>query len=360
MFENMTFDYILKRALSNIPGNIDKRQGSVIYDAIAPCCFEIAEIYKGLDNVIKQTFADSSDRAFLIMRAKERGLSPKASSPAIMKGVFNKDVPIGSRFYIDGFTYYVSEKISDGVFKIICETNGTEGHRHFGALLPLENIEGLETAEITDVLVTGEDEEDTESFRKRYMESFCALSFGGNKKDYIEKTNLISGVGGCKVYPAAYGGGTVKLVIISSDYSSVSNEFLAAVKNEADPYNYDGEGVGFAPIGHKVYVESVAEKSIDINISMEFSESYNLKYISNNVYEKISEYFYELSKSWSDCDKIEIVAMKIGAEIFEINGIKNISSVSIANQDSFISLLLSENEIPVAGKILINGKAVEV
>ena len=57
MFENMTFDYILKRTLNNISNNIDKRQGSVIYDAVAPCCMEIAKIYESLDRVIKETFA---------------------------------------------------------------------------------------------------------------------------------------------------------------------------------------------------------------------------------------------------------------------------------------------------------------
>ena len=360
MFENMTFDYILKRTLNNISNNIDKRQGSVIYDAVAPCCMEIAKIYESLDRVIKETFADSSDRDFLIRRAKERGIYPKSASPAVMKGCFNIDVPTGSRFYIDGFTYYVSEKISDGVFKMICETAGIEGHRHFGKLLPLDNIDGLETAEITDIIITGENDEDTEVFRKRYFDSFSALAFGGNKKDYIQKVNLISGVGGCKVFPAFYGGGTVKLIIISSDFSAVSDEFALMVKQEADPYGCDGLGVGFAPIGHKVFVESVLEKNINIRINIDFCENYNFYFIYEKISEKISDYFYELSKNWSYLENIEIVAMKIGTEIFDITGIKNISCISVADSGEFMSFILEENEIPVVGDIIVNGKTLEV
>lgn len=359
MFENMSFDYILNRAISNIPNDVDKRQGSIIYDAIAPCCMEIANIYKALDEVIKQTFADTADREYIIKRAKERGLYPKEASCAVMKGVFNIDVPIGSRFYIDSVIYFVSEKISDGVFKLTCETKGSDGHRHFGTLLPLDNIEGLELAQITDVIVTGEDDEDTEVFRKRYLDSFSALAFGGNKKDYIEKVCLISGVGGCKVFPAFFGGGTVKLVIISSDFTVVSDEFIFSVKEIVDPFNNSGQGEGFAPIGHKVTVESVKAKNITVNINLEFSENSNYEFIKKNSAKFIKEYFKQLSKGWADCDNVEIVAMKIGSEVFEIDGVKNVLSVTINSNNSFESIALANDEIPVLKKLYINGNAVE-
>ncbi len=357
MFENMTFDYILKRVLENVPGDVDKRQGSVIYDAVAPCCMEISKMYLSLDRALDESFADSAGREFLIRRAKERGIFPKPASAAVVKGVFNIDVPIGSRFYIDGFVYYVSEKISDGIFKMICETPGTDGHRHFGRLLPLDNIEGLETAEISDVIVTGEDDEDTEDFRKRYFDSFSALAFGGNKKDYIEKINLISGVGGCKVYPAFFGGGTVRLVIISSGYSAVSDDFVSQVKEIADPYGCSGEGVGFAPIGHKVYVESVVPVSVNVDVSIEFEENGSFNYVYEKTVGKISDYFFELSKKWADCDKVEIVAMKIGSEVFDIEGVKNVYGVSINNGKDFLSYFLNDNEIPVVGIVFISASS---
>ena len=218
---------------------------------------------------------------------------------------------------------------------MICETKGSEGHRHFGRILPLDNIQGLESAEISEVIVTGEDEEDTEVFRKRYFDSFSALAFGGNKKDYIEKVNLISGVGGCKVYPAFFGGGTVRLVIISSDYSFVSDEFVSQVKEIVDPYEFSGQGVGFAPIGHKVFVESVQPIGVNVSISAQIADDGNFDYIYGKVYKKISDYFSELSKGWAECDNIEIFAdhtvyiamyeeskefgMAPGSDIFSVN-----------------------------------------
>ena len=42
MYEEMTFEAILERMLNRIPDSLDKREGSVIYDAIAPAALEIA------------------------------------------------------------------------------------------------------------------------------------------------------------------------------------------------------------------------------------------------------------------------------------------------------------------------------
>lgn len=66
-------------------------------------------------------------------------------------------------------------------------------------MVPIEYIQGLKTADLTQLLVPGEDEEDTESFRKRYFDSFNEQSFGGNQADYIAKVKAIDGVGAVKV-----------------------------------------------------------------------------------------------------------------------------------------------------------------
>ena len=50
--------------------------------------------------------------------------------------------------------------------------------------IPIEYIEGLTEAKLTEILIPGEDEEETEKFRKRYLESFEPQAFGGNIKDY--------------------------------------------------------------------------------------------------------------------------------------------------------------------------------
>ncbi|WP_330613358.1 hypothetical protein [Clostridioides difficile] len=39
MFELMTFENIIKRMLDSVPDTFDKREGSIIYNALVPCCY---------------------------------------------------------------------------------------------------------------------------------------------------------------------------------------------------------------------------------------------------------------------------------------------------------------------------------
>ena len=45
MFEDKTYENILQEMLNRVPDDIDKREGSVIYDALAPTAYSIADLY---------------------------------------------------------------------------------------------------------------------------------------------------------------------------------------------------------------------------------------------------------------------------------------------------------------------------
>ncbi|MEG1428042.1 MAG: phage tail protein, partial [Oscillospiraceae bacterium] len=120
MYENVTREVLLKRMLARIPDRFDKREGSVIYDALAPAAGELQMLYLELDRVLRESFADTQSRDFLILRGAERGVVPRAASAAIRKGRFNKDVPLGTRFSRNSLTYAVFERMEPGVFKLAC------------------------------------------------------------------------------------------------------------------------------------------------------------------------------------------------------------------------------------------------
>ena len=91
-------------------------------------------------------------------------------------------IPIGARFNLDKLNYVVIEKVSNGMYKVMCETPGILGNQYLGDLIPIDYISGLELAKLTALLIPGEDEEDTEHLRTRYFESFDSQAFGGNVK----------------------------------------------------------------------------------------------------------------------------------------------------------------------------------
>ena len=226
---------LLRRTLARIPSNLDKREGSVIYLAVAPMIVELAQAYIQMDVILQETFADTASREYLIRRAAERGLEPYPATCAVLRGTFDCDVPIGSRFYIDTLHYTVIEKEAAGTYRLQCEEPGEEGNTRFGQMIPVEYITGLKKAELTELLIPGTAEEDTEVFRERYFASFDSLAFGGNRADYKEKVMGLGGVGDVKVYRATAEDGSpmaghVKIVVLDASWDIPDEVLLEEIQ----------------------------------------------------------------------------------------------------------------------------------
>ena len=353
MYEDITYELILQRMIDRVLAqnpNIDTREGSIIYNALAPAAVELQNMYIQLDTILNESFADTQTRDYLIKRCAERGIILEPATKAILKGEFNIDVPIGSRFSLDMLNYIVIEKISDGIFKLECETPGSEGNQQFGTLIPIDYIEGLTSAELTELLIPGEDEEDTESLRERYFNSLESQSFGGNIADYKEKTKQLPGVGGVKVYPVWNGGGTVKLVIIDSTYNVPSSTLIDAVQTAVDPIQNQGKGVGFAPIGHVVTVEGVSVTTININTNITYQEGWTWADIEPYVHKAIDDYFFELASSWENENNLIVRISQIETRILNIAGVVDIENTTINGQAQ--NFVLGADNIPVRGEVI--------
>ena len=347
MFETMTFDSILQQMLNRVPNTLDKREGSIIYNALAPAAVELQNMYIQLDWMLNQVFADTAEREFLIKHCAERGITPEPATKAILQGEFNIDIPIGARFSLDELNYVALEKISAGVFQMQCETSGVIGNQFLGKLIPIEYINGLTSAELTAVLIPGEDEESTESLRKRYFDSLTTQAYGGNVADYQGKVRLINGVGGVKVLPVWNGGGTVKLIIIDSDYNVPTQALIDAVQEQIDPVA--GEGLGIAPIGHVVTVAAVAQSVIDIGMTLTYQTGWDWAAISQYVYDVIDTYFDELTKNWADAGALVVRISQIETRILDLEGVVDIFGTTINGLAQ--NLILESDKIPVRGQV---------
>lgn len=351
MYEDITYDVILARMLSRIPSTMDKREGSVIYDALAPAAAELQIMYIELDNILNETFGDTAPRAYLIRRAAERGITPYPASAAVIQAVSvpsTVEIPIGNRFSIGDYNYFVTEKVSAGVYKMECETAGTDGNDISGAVIPIDYVDGLESITATALLIPGEDEEDTEDFRKRYLSSTEAKAYGGNRTDYIEKTNSISGVGSTKVTRAWNGGGTVKLTILDAQYGKASNDLIARVQNIIDP-DSSGDGLGVAPIDHQVTVDTVTEVTINIETSITFAEGYTFDSQKQLIKDAINDYLYELRKEWADNDTLTVRISKIDNKILSVTGVIDVTGTELNGEAS--NAELTEFQIPKLGTV---------
>ena len=205
--EYFNYDTILQRMLDNVSSKVDKREGSIIYDAIAPCAAELAQMYITLKNNIDLVFLDTAPNEYLDRLANQSGVERREATFSIKQATFYDeennlmDIPIGERFSIDDLIFKATEKISLGIYKVECETAGIIGNGVTGNLIPINYIQNLAKAEITELLIPGEDEEDDETLRARLLEQTTEKAFAGNVIDYKNKTKEINGVGAVKVTP---------------------------------------------------------------------------------------------------------------------------------------------------------------
>lgn len=397
MFEGNTYPVILERMLARVPDKLDKREGSVIWDTHSPTALELQFLYIELERIIREAYGDTASREFLILRCRERGITPYPATNAILKGEFSPpDVEVeGKRFNLGELNYTVREKMSVGVYRVQCDMVGITGNQHLGMMLPIDYVVGLESAELTEVLIPGEDEEDTEDLRQRYFDSFQEKAFGGNVRDYLEKTNAIPGVGKTKVtrvwnsdisparmipapsvrawyeetagtlegevrdwldgvYTAAASkklttGGTVLLTILDSDFGPASDTLIQTVQTAMDPEVNAGEGIGLAPIGHVVTVQSAEPKEIAVKAELTFDAGYSWGNLAPLIGQAVEGYLLELRKMWADTPYLIVRISQIEARILEIPGILDIQHTRL--NDAEENLVLTAYQIPVLGGV---------
>lgn len=381
MYESYTFSYLMSLALSEVPDTMDKRQGSIIYDALAPACYRLAELYQNIRNVYKDTYADTAQGEELDYRVAEQGITRYAATHAIKKAYMTDAsgnpmaVPVGARFStvsdINPINYRVISVYEEdgkgvpGYYQLECEVEGSIGNEYAGTLIQITNIRGLGTATMSTLLVPARDEETDDQLRERYFETLNNKSYGGNISQYREQVRAISGVGGVQIYPVWNGGGTVKISILDAQKNICTPEFISFVQAEVDPENASGQsgtGLGLAPIGHKVTVVTPDEVSIKVAFNISMLPSYELDQIKSNIKKSINDYFYALREEWDDANgygeyALSVYMSRISASILSIPGVANVSTLTLdgKNADIVLTQTGQVQQVPKLGDVVVNG-----
>ena len=353
MYENMTFDKIEKRMLARVRSTFDKREGSIIYDATAPAALELAEAYIMARVILRQTFATTADREFLTLRAAEFNIYPEAATPAEVLGQFDIPVPLYTRFNSGNYNFIVTELVDDDAhtYKMKCEQLGRGGNTTIGDITPIIPVNGLTSAKIVKVITPGEDEEDTETFRERYFEALKSKAYGGNGADYKEKTLAIPGVGGVKVFRCWNGGGTVKLVIINTEYEVPDEGLVKEVQEVMDP-TPQGKGYGLAPIGHTVTVKAVTAMPIPVSASVILGKGVSIEDVKPVAEKAIKEYFAKERAAWgkkSDTEGTTVRPAYILMSLLNIPGVVDVTSVKVRGLEENTGV--GAEAVPVLGTL---------
>jgi len=358
MYESFTFPMILQRMLARVPETVDKREGSVIYDACAGAAAELAQMYIQLDVNYNLSFIDTTAGVYLTRRCAEFGVNREPAAPAKRKGLFYDKsnnpflIPAGSRFAIENLAYVAVSPLAAGQYSLACETAGAIGNQKFGPLLPIDYIEGLARAELAEVLIPGEDEETDDALRARCYETVNNPPFGGNIADYRQTVQTISGVGGVKVFPVWNGGGTVKCTLIGSDWQAPSSTLIDTVQTAVDPAVNGGAGYGSAPIGHEVTIAGVQEADIAVETTVTLAAGLAVDQVQGDIEAAIAAYLLELRQDWSRQEQLTVRVSQIEARVLTAPGVEDVSGTQL--NGAALNIALDGETIPVPGTVTVH------
>ena len=373
-FTQDTYQNLRQEMLDRVPDTYDKRDTAPIPTAISPAAYALAGFYLSLDQVQRAAFVQTAVGDSLDMLAVIGGLTRYPASAAVRLGIFNTAVPIGARFSTingtnsinfavtaaatvsepeEGFTYY----------QLTAETAGTIGNEYTGPILPITTIPGLTSAQITDILVPGDDTETDDAFRERLIEALNNRPFGGNIADYRQNVLAIDGVGGVQVYPTWNGGGTVKLSVLGADFLPASPTLVENVQNAIDPPPNQGLGLGLAPIGAKVTVVAPTELTVNVSATLMLSAGYAIGQVQEPVEQAIEAYLLSVRQEWDTNTSstavsyaADVYVARITAAIVGVTGVVNATNVQLNGGTA--DLILTETgetqQVPVIGTVTLS------
>lgn len=353
-FENTDYDSVLNRLLDDMASRypeVDTRQSSLAYNAVVASATEIANLYSEQDTFARETFAETATREGLVEKLHEIGLVAQDATYGEFEGEFNIPIEIGTRFNNDLYNYSVIELIKEPSgadeyyhYKLLCDTAGSAPNNTFGNLTPIDYVQDLEWAQLTNLIKAGEDEEDTEAMRIRYFYAVNNSHTDGNIAQYKYWADEFDGIGRSKIFPCWNGVGTVKVSIVSSAGRAVSSSLLKDFQNYLDPGS-KGLGEGQAPIGAKVTCTTATEQKVNVVANIKLADGYT-DVTTIDTTKVLTDFFSEIAYVDSSVN-----FMKLGALLMTVDGIKSVESLSLNGSSG--NLALGDEVVPVLGTVTL-------
>lgn len=363
-YEDMTYEAILQRMMDRVTTdypNLDNREGSIIFNALAPAAVELAIMYVELNNALSESFVRTASREYVLIACEQVGMNTSVfnASAGVHKGVFNVEVPIGSRWNCDLYNYTVTEYLGltelGHTYRMDCDTVGTAPNNQTGDLTPITDAPTeLTSARVIECLIPGENETSDEKIKEAYYDYVRDTATDGNVNQYKRWCSEYPNIGRFKVIPLWNGANTVKVSILNSNNRAASTGAGGLVdefQKYLDPGS-TGMGNGVAPIGAVVTVTTAEEVLINVEASVTLKDdSYDTTDVQTAIENAIENYFKNIAY-----EKQQISYMSIGAVILDVDGVESVDNVTLLTDGDHSPrrIELGEEQIPVFADIHID------
>lgn len=339
LIQTKDFDQILNDSLSRFYEKYDVRQGSTLQNLAAAIAQEIAIQYMYLEEYSNTQFLDTAYGEGLTRLASQFGVDRMPASAAQREAFFIESIPIGTRFSIidADANFIVTEDNGGGMYFLGAEELGAEGNFIQGELLNIDPLDTFSGAVLGRVVIAGEDEESDDDLRERTAARVRAPSLYGTVAQYEVWARDFEGVGSVKIEPLWNGANTVKVSITNAAGAEASAELVALLQEYLDP-EPRGHGLGVAPIGAVVTVESINAVAVTIEADIRLDIDFELSNVEELIRNELQ--IYLAGEAFSDS---EIKVFKVLTVIDRVQGIRSVDNVRINGSTSSLPV---DNGVP--------------
>ncbi|OIB00187.1 Baseplate J family protein [Paenibacillus sp. LC231] len=374
---DQTEENIMNRMLNKVPSDIDKSEGSFIWDAHAPVAFMLSEAALWAQELLRRGFASTvaSDRpdirsAELDLRTAEHGITRReavaSSGSVVFTGKPGTTVPAGT--YVatpadegsgESSVEYVTTSgvtLSDlgtGTAPIRAVMPGSNGNVPAGVIqLMMTSISGVTSVTNLEPTRSGTDTESDQSLLERFYAKVRSQGTSGNKAQYMQWANEIAGVGGVEVVPLWKGPGTVGLYLIDTGKRAASPDIVDAVQQYIDP-SQDGQGEGVAPAGPVITVMPAAEVAIDISVKVQRTQELpsTMDEIRKLIEDGVRTYLQQIAFNRKDP---LVRYTRIAAVLLDIPIIIDYSDLTINGHTEQQNIEIGSGQVAVLGTVSVS------
>lgn len=362
--EDQLEEVIRQRMLDRMRPSLDKTEGSIPYDSVAPVAIELVLAAEWAKEVLRRGFVQTAFGPYLTYRAEENGIERRPAVAARTPGndvLFAGDpgspVPEGYQVTTES-TESTPAKIyrtlaavvlnNDGEARVAVEAiePGTIGNCPIGAIRHLsEPLPGIKSVTNLAPVEGGVDEEEDETLRQRVLEENRREEGDGNISDYVAWAKQVPGVGdNVLVEPLWQGEGTVRVVILDPDGRPAPQPTIDAVQEHLDPGSR-GRGEGLAPVSAKVTVHTANTIAISAVIpGLVAKPGYTIEQVRLNAEQALNGYLFRVNPGGL------IKIQEAAAAVIYAPGVDNVGDILLngARED----ILLQVNELATLGDVV--------
>lgn len=348
---------------------VDVREGSVFMDMQIGHCMRVAKFYGDLALLHEMMMPDTAIGEFLTEYAAQDNVYRTAATSSCWFAQFEGVTPeTGTEFMCDD-TYLTLADV-DGVLCLVANEPG-EGSNALlpgSDLIPVDNIDDLESATLGELMVPGMPEESDESLLARWQSSKINPEANSNVPQLKLLCEQHDSIGRAKILPLWGGENTVKAVLLSKTGQNIPDEVVAEVQKYIDPiengydviidgnvYTFgDGLGEGAINIGLHFLAASATPVYLTITASVDLKDGYTREQVVNAARGQITAYLAKIALEAPDKNFTTVRISNIGSIITALPGVLDYDYDSLTINGSGGNIEIDQESVAILAEVVLN------